>query len=153
MTSPHEPSELAGSSIQSRESTPTPLVMPRRRILENVHIQRDIQVLQRELGEDDIEELIITDGARSFASSSIPYHQDPANDDDTEEESVVDEQAVTTVARIEFLPPDQLPSWFSENIKKIYLVDRHGGALSFKVCIYIEFPIIHQTYPSNLSRN
>ncbi|KAI9050255.1 hypothetical protein LZ554_005423 [Drepanopeziza brunnea f. sp. 'monogermtubi'] len=31
-----------------------------------------------------------------------------------------------------FPPAEELPKWFPENIKNIYQVDRHGGALSFK---------------------
>jgi len=32
-----------------------------------------------------------------------------------------------------FPAPENLPEWFPRNIKQIYLVDRHGGALTFKV--------------------
>ncbi len=32
-----------------------------------------------------------------------------------------------------FPPVEELPSWFPENIKHMYGVDRHGGALSYKV--------------------
>lgn len=34
-----------------------------------------------------------------------------------------------------FPAPEDLPEWFPRNIKQIYLVNRHGGALSFKVSL------------------
>lgn len=34
-----------------------------------------------------------------------------------------------------FPAPDGLPSWFPKNIKRIYKVDRHGGALRLKASI------------------
>jgi len=86
-------------------------------------------------GEDDVEEIIVTDGARSVSSRAIQYHEDSVNDNVTDGDGSHTEQpleSATPKRHVGFPPPEELPRWFPENIKDIYLVDRHGGSLSFK---------------------
>ncbi|CZT04841.1 uncharacterized protein RAG0_11150 [Rhynchosporium agropyri] len=107
-----------------------------------------------------VEETIITQGAKnvfSRTSEAFPeYHLqamgvDNSDDSDAdemsedEEMSNEDEMSYDTSIRHRreplkimpakhagFPPPEELPSWFPTNIKQIYKLDRHGGALSFE---------------------
>ncbi|XMA15197.1 hypothetical protein WAI453_007988 [Rhynchosporium graminicola] len=107
-----------------------------------------------------VEETIITQGAKnvfSRTSEAFPESHLQAigvgNSDDSdademsedEEMSNEDEMSYDTSIRhrreplkimpakhVGFPPPEELPSWFPTNIKQIYSVDRHGGALSFE---------------------
>jgi hypothetical protein len=110
--------------------------------------------------ENSAEEEIITEGARAQLSSSkldhpsinhvikAPReHEDPPPDEDdsttddegedsdveTESEPELEPEANKPVRQASFSPPEELPSWFPENIKKIYRTDHHGGALKYSV--------------------
>ncbi|CZR69857.1 uncharacterized protein PAC_19757 [Phialocephala subalpina] len=84
--------------------------------------------------ENDIEGTIITDGALSISSRSVGNRKKRSHDLNASEDGSDsrDAEEVQPKRHIGFPPPEELPSWFPENIKAIYQVDRHGGALSFK---------------------
>jgi hypothetical protein len=103
------------------------------------------------------EEEIVTAGARRALNDSprprtaarpnvvtFETHRLPGEESSEEEssdsESVSEESEVpsaqpqdTGPRHVGFPPVEELPDWFPENIKQIYRVDRHGGALSYKV--------------------
>jgi hypothetical protein len=101
------------------------------------------------------EEEIVTAGARRALNDSPPpaprpnvvtfeTHRLPGEESSEEEssdsESVSEGSEVPSVQpqdtgprHVGFPPVEELPDWFPENIKQIYRVDRHGGALSYKV--------------------
>lgn len=75
----------------------------------------------------------------SFETHHLPG--DPSSEDewlesesDSEQSEMPSEQSQDAKPRhVGFPPVEELPDWFPENIKQIYRVDRHGGALSYKV--------------------
>jgi hypothetical protein len=108
--------------------------------------------------ESSAEEEIITERARLQLSSSpldrlstnhvvkapreheeSPTEDDESTTDDEEEDSDVETESESEsevskpVRQVGFPPPEELPSWFPENIKQIYRIDRHGGALKYSV--------------------
>lgn len=84
-------------------------------------------------GEDEIEETIITAGARSVSTKLAKQTVEIGNDEFTEPNQD-GPRADTPKRQNGFHLAEELPSWFPKHIKDIYVVDRHGGALSFKVC-------------------
>jgi hypothetical protein len=108
--------------------------------------------------ESSAEEEIITEGARLQLSSSpldrlstnrvikapreredSPTEDDEPTTDDEEEGSDVETEperepeVSKPVRQVGFPSPEELPSWFPENIKQIYRIDRRGGALRYSV--------------------
>ncbi|CAL3968319.1 unnamed protein product [Diplocarpon coronariae] len=92
----------------------------------------------------DFEETIVTAGAQATLSrpSRTPLkshllansNAQAKESDDEEPEDSDGEQENTSepVRHVGFPSPDELPKWFPKSIKKMYEVDRHGGALTFK---------------------
>lgn len=101
------------------------------------------------------EEEIVTAGARRTLDNLPPRrtaprpnvtfetHRLPGEESSEEEssdsESESEESEVPSVQpqdtgprHVGFPPVEELPDWFPENIKQMYRVDRHGGALSYK---------------------
>ncbi|KAH6706592.1 hypothetical protein BKA61DRAFT_141061 [Leptodontidium sp. MPI-SDFR-AT-0119] len=98
-----------------------------------------------------IEETIITQGAQATLSrgsrplvpkrhlQAIDLSADPDESNDEELISLGesdprgrDPEQIKPKRHAGFPAPEDLPGWFPTNIKQIYRVDRHGGALSFK---------------------
>ncbi|KAG4433759.1 hypothetical protein IFR05_010758 [Cadophora sp. M221] len=103
--------------------------------------------------EDDssIEETIFTQGAQAALSrtsrplapkrhlQALDLSVDPIGSDDEELSSLGDSdprgrepEEIKPKRHAGFPAPEDLPGWFPTNIKQIYRVGRHGGALSFK---------------------
>jgi hypothetical protein len=110
--------------------------------------------------DDSAEEEIVTAGARATLNHSPPCrttlaarpnvvyetHRMPgevsSEEEPSESESVSEESESpnaqpqdTKPRHVGFPPVEELPEWFPENIKQMYRVDRHGGALSYKVIV------------------
>jgi hypothetical protein len=127
--------------------------------------------------ESSAEEEIVTEGARIQLSSSpldrlstnrvikAPReHEDSPTDNDepttndeeegsdleTEPESEL--EVSKPVRQVGFPSPEELPSWFPENIKQIYRIDRHGGALKYSVSTPSPFPVQYLTPYRNLTK-
>ncbi len=94
--------------------------------------------------DSDVEETIISQGAQATMSRRLKppprvHLQALAEDEgkESDEEELGDSDGEHETARSQrptgFPSLEELPKWFPRNIKKIYEVDRHGGALSFKV--------------------
>ncbi|KAH7382081.1 hypothetical protein BKA64DRAFT_713320 [Cadophora sp. MPI-SDFR-AT-0126] len=98
-----------------------------------------------------IEDTIITQGAKAALSQSsktlvpkphlqaIDLSVDPDESDDEDLSTLGDSdphgcepEEIKSKRHTGFSAPEDLPKWFPRNIKQIYRVDRHGGALSFK---------------------
>lgn len=105
--------------------------------------------LPRDFEDDsDVEETVVTKGAatwsrprpgkpkvhpQALADESIT-EKDPNDSHDSDDDEADGQHADSEPAPIPGFPPlEELPTWFPEKIKKIYTVDRHGGALKFKV--------------------
>jgi hypothetical protein len=100
---------------------------------------------------DSAEEEIVTAGARHALNNSPPRRTAPRpnvtfethrlpGEESSDSESESEESEVSSVQpqdtrprHVGFPPVEELPDWFPENIKQMYRVDRHGGALSYKV--------------------
>jgi hypothetical protein len=105
--------------------------------------------------DDSAEEEIVTVGARATLEVSPPHRTAFADaipnvrfethlmpgEVPSEEESESESEEVEgpnlephddKPRHVGFPPVEELPSWFPENIKHMYGVDRHGGALSYK---------------------
>ncbi|KAJ5040223.1 uncharacterized protein L3040_005885 [Drepanopeziza brunnea f. sp. 'multigermtubi'] len=96
-----------GSDVEETIITPAAASLSRRlKFAPGEHLQ----AFPREVTDEDHEEL------------------NGAEFDDSDGEQVVPEPTTHPG----FPPAEELPKWFPENIKNIYQVDRHGGALSFK---------------------
>jgi len=127
--------------------------------------------------ESSAEEEIITEGARIQLSSSpldrlstnhvikaLTEHEDSPTDndepttDDEEEDSDVETESESepevskSVRQVGFPPPEELPSWFPENIKQIYRIDRHGGALKYSVSAPSPFSVQYLTTSRNSTK-
>jgi hypothetical protein len=112
-------------------------------------------VIEDSEGDDSAEEEIVTAGARATLNNSPPrrvaprpnvsfetHHLpgDPPSEDESSELESESDQLETPGAEpqevkprhVGFPPVEELPIWFPRNIKRIYRVDRHGGALSYK---------------------
>lgn len=106
-------------------------------------------------GEDSAEEEIVTAGAQATLNNARPArtaprpnivyegHRESVDREPSDEESEESESEESEAPSVEpedskprharFPPVEELPDWFPENIKQMYRVDRHGGALSYKV--------------------
>ncbi|KUJ13649.1 uncharacterized protein LY89DRAFT_144487 [Mollisia scopiformis] len=130
---PDPSSQSVSCGTKNRDSSPTPNTMQ----LVTAEDESEVEVARYmsadvEGNEGDVEGIIVTAGARSV-ERSIRYLNDSVPDDETEEEVVaVESEKVTSKRQNGFPSVKELPSWFPKNIKKIYRVERHGGALSFK---------------------
>lgn len=116
-------------------------------------------VIEDSEGDDSAEEEIVTAGARATLNNSPPPRRSvptrpnisfetshlPGNTFSEEEfseselESQLEQSEIPSVQPQDakprhtgFPPVEELPDWFPENIKEMYRVDRHGGALSYK---------------------
>ena len=104
--------------------------------------------------DDSVEETITTQGAKATlcqASTALtPKRHLQALDlsvdqDDSDGEELgnlgdsdprgLEPEEIKLKRHAGFPAPEDLPEWFPRNIKQIYLVNRHGGALSFKVSL------------------
>ncbi|KAK0112554.1 hypothetical protein ONS96_001789 [Cadophora gregata f. sp. sojae] len=107
--------------------------------------------------DETIEETITTQGARAALSRSpstlapkthlqaLDLSVDPDVSDDEVSSILGDSdprdhkpEEIKPKGHAGFPAPEDLPEWFPRNIKQIYRVDRHGGALSFKASIIIQ---------------
>lgn len=120
-----------------------------------------------------IEETIITQGAQATLSrgsrplvpkrhlQAIDLSADPDESNDEELISLGesdprgrDPEQIKPKRHAGFPAPEDLPGWFPTNIKQIYRVDRHGGALSFKVSSLVEHsPFRYASANSRYNRN
>jgi hypothetical protein len=104
--------------------------------------------------EDSVEEEIVTAAAQATLNNIRPIrtvprpnilyegHREPADGESSDEESEELESEESEASNVEpkdskprhagFPPVEELPDWFPENIKQMYQVDRHGGALSYR---------------------
>ncbi|KAE9372908.1 hypothetical protein N431DRAFT_246303 [Stipitochalara longipes BDJ] len=112
-------------------------------------------VIEDSEADDSAEEEIVTAGARATLNNSPPRlivprpnvsyetHRLPgeesSEDERSESESESEQSEMPNVQpqdakprHVGFPPVEELPDWFPENIKEMYRVDRHGGALSYK---------------------
>lgn len=117
-------------------------------------------VIEDSEDDDSAEEEIVTAGARATLNHSPPRrttlaarpnvvyetHRMPGEvsgeEEPSESESVSKESEApiaqpqdTKPRHVGFPPVEELPEWFPENIKQMYRVDRHGGALSYQVSV------------------
>lgn len=101
--------------------------------------------------DDSAEEEIVTAGARATLNHSEQRHVAPrpnityethrlpgevsseegSSESESEESEVPSVQPDAKPRHVGFPPVEELPLWFPENIKQMYRVDRHGGALSY----------------------
>jgi hypothetical protein len=127
--------------------------------------------------ESSAEEEIVTEGARLQLSSSpldrlstnhvikapreredsSTENDESATDDEQEDSDVETEpesesEVSKPVRQVGFPPPDELPAWFPENIKQIYRIDRHGGALKYSVSTPSPFPVQYLTPSRNSTK-
>jgi hypothetical protein len=100
---------------------------------------------------ESVDETIFTAGAKQTMfpkppcslSAEIPLVNDGSyseevsitDSEDEEEESESGQEFKKPYRHVGFPPLSELPKWFPSRIKKMYGVDRHGGALSFKVSL------------------
>jgi hypothetical protein len=140
-------SSFPSKEKQNRASKPVSQVVPTIQYKENVrtgHESESPQLISAidHTEEDEIEETIITAGARS--ASFVQAEVVEADDDDFPNspeatdftKSNQDEPKAKTSRKPApgFVLSEELPRWFPKNIKDIYAVNRNGGSLSFKVC-------------------
>lgn len=87
--------------------------------------------------EVQVEDTIVSEGARYILSRPSEHREDAVDGVDPREyqnDPEYEPKSCKPHRPVGFPPLDELPRWFPEDIKAIYQVDRHGGALSFKVC-------------------
>ena len=102
--------------------------------------------------DEDVEETIITEGARSISVRSVENPDAMVHDEDAYVDASRSEgqEVIMPVRHAGFPPPEELPRWFPEEVKDIYRVDRHGGSLTYKVCLHISLSMSTKTHLTNL---